>query len=273
MGELTVLDIENEHAKASISLYGGQVLSFQPKGQGDVLWVSPAAIYEKGKAIRGGIPVCWPWFGKRKEGGPNHGFARTRDWNLDSHELLESGESRLVLSLSDCDHSDWEGKASLSLEVVVGKTLKLKLTTQNVGKSPFAISQALHSYFSVEHVENIQIKGLDGADYIDSVNEGKRCVQSGDVTFKGEVDRVYVDESSHTTLFDPDKQREITVAKSGSNATVVWNPGYELAVTMADLPAESFHSMACVETATSPENPERVESGESHIVSVEISIG
>lgn len=269
---VSVLDIENEHARAVVSLYGGQVLSFQPKSQEKVLWLSPDAVYQEGKAIRGGIPVCWPWFGKRAEGGPNHGFARNRLWNLDNSETLEGGETRLTLSLIETSHPEWNGQASLKTEIVIGESLEISLISENLGEETLEISQALHTYFTVSNVEDIRVEGLDGMRFLDEADDRKAYVQSGDVTLKGEVDRTYFDNTETCIIHDPGLERQIVIKKSGSNSTVVWNPGSELAQAMADVPDEGYKSMVCVETITAPDLPVELEPGQSHTIRACISV-
>ena len=272
INKVAVLDIENAFARAVVSLHGGQVLSFQPHGEEKVLWLSPDAVYGEGKAIRGGIPICWPWFSKRAEGGPNHGFARTNSWRLKEQSTLEGGETRLLLSLPETTHAAWNGSASLATEIVIGKELKVSLIMQNIGDTLVAISQALHTYFNVSNVEDITVEGLAGRRYLDEADNQKAYVQEGDVTLKGEVDRAYLNTSDTCTIIDPGLQRKIVIRKSGSNGTIVWNPGAELAQQMADVPDEGYRSMVCVETATLPALAVQLEPGQSHTMSMNISV-
>ncbi|WP_062268581.1 D-hexose-6-phosphate mutarotase [Endozoicomonas arenosclerae] len=272
MGAVPVLEIENRFAKAMISLQGGQVMSYQPQGQEKVLWMSPLADMSEGKPIRGGVPVCWPWFGPRKEGGPNHGFARTQLWKLELSEALESGESRVVLSLPVESIPEWDGQAALSIEVIVGETLKISLASKNTGEKKVEISQALHTYFTVSNTDLIWVEGLDGEHYLDEADEGRACIQEGDVTIKGEVDRTYIDDTETCILHDPGLGRKITIKKSGSNGTVVWNPGPIRAEKMHDVPTDDYKSMVCVETMTLPQVPVELESGVSHTMTAEIFV-
>ncbi|WP_051786457.1 D-hexose-6-phosphate mutarotase [Endozoicomonas numazuensis] len=272
MGALPVLEIENRFAKAMVSLQGGQVLSYQPNAQEKVLWMSPLADMTEGKAIRGGVPVCWPWFGPRKEGGPNHGFARTELWKLELSETLDNGETRVVLSLPIDSIPEWDGKASLGIEVIVGETLKIKLTSRNTGEKKVEISQALHTYFTVSNTDLIWVEGLDSKRYLDEANEGRASIQDGDVTIQGEVDRTYIDDTDTCILHDPGLGRKITIKKSGSNGTVVWNPGPIRAEKMADVPTHDYKAMVCVETITLPQVPVELEPGQSHVMTAEIFV-
>ncbi len=267
-----VLKVENVHASAVVSLYGGQLLSYQPHGEKDLLWLSPTAVFKQGTAIRGGIPVCWPWFGKRKEGGSNHGYARISNWELITAEALEDGDTRLCLTRIPAESTDEKGavKASLQLEIVVGKALKICLHTINNGAEVIRLSQALHSYFAVSNVEHITISGLDNTCYDDSASGQSECIQQGDVVLSGEVDRIYLNTSTTCAIHDPGLNRTIMIEKEGSNSTVVWNPGADLAATMADIPESDFISMVCVETATAPQLPVELGSGQSHQLTARI---
>ena len=272
--DMTLLDIENIHARAVVSLDGSQVLSFQPRDEEKVLWMSPKATYQKGTALRGGIPVCWPWFGPRAEGGPQHGFARNRSWQIDEQTLLDNGETRLLLSLCNCSHHEWDGQASLQTEIIIGQSLKVSLITHNTGNKNLEISQALHTYFSVSDLAKISIEGLDGAEYRDSANGNQLHTQSGDVTFPEDValDRIYRDTSKTCIIHDFGFNRSIIVRKTGSNGTVIWNPGKVIAAGMKDMPDEAYHDFACVETATRPDFPEVLAPGKTHRLSTEISV-
>ncbi|WP_252176452.1 D-hexose-6-phosphate mutarotase [Endozoicomonas sp. 4G] len=272
MGAVPVLEIDNPFAKATISLLGGQVLSYQPRAQEPVLWMSPLADMTEGKAIRGGVPVCWPWFGSGKEGGPNHGFARTVLWTLELSETLDTDETRVVLSLPIDSIPQWHGKADLSIEVIVGKTLRISLTSVNTGANNIEISQALHTYFTVSNTDLIRVEGLDGKRYLDETDDGKACIQEGDVIIRTEVDRTYIDDTETCILHDPGLRRKITIKKSGSNGTVVWNPGPIRAEQMHDVPTDDYKTMVCVETITLPQVPVELEPGQSHIMTAEMFV-
>ncbi|WP_422132940.1 MULTISPECIES: D-hexose-6-phosphate mutarotase [unclassified Endozoicomonas] len=273
IGAVPVLEIDNPFAKAMISLQGGQVLSYQPKGQEKVLWMSPLADMVEGKAIRGGVPICWPWFGPRQEGGPNHGFARTELWKFELTDTLETGETRVVLSLPIDSIPEWDGKAGLTIEIIVGKTLRISLTSRNTGAGKVEISQALHTYFTVSNTDLIWIEGLDGKRYLDETDDSRACIQEGDVIIQGEVDRTYIDDSEACILHDPGLGRKITIKKSGSNGTVVWNPGPVRAEKMHDVPTFDYKSMVCVETITLPQVSVGLEPGGSHVMVAEIFVG
>lgn len=195
-GNQVQLRISNDAATALISLHGGQVLSFIPRSSGtDMLFLSTKALYAEGKAIKGGIPVCWPWFGAdpEKRGRPAHGFARNTAWQVMSVEARSSHLSRVVLQLRDDAQSRtlWPYPFTLDLAIEIGESLDLTLTTRNTGDSVFPITQALHTYFSVDAIEQVSVTGLDGLDYLDKVLGFAEQRQAGEVGFTAEVDRIY----------------------------------------------------------------------------------
>jgi D-hexose-6-phosphate mutarotase len=252
-GGLPFAQIRNAFATATVSLHGGQVLAFQPHGHGPVLWVSAQSLYQPGKAIRGGIPVCWPWFGPHPSdpAKPAHGFARTSLWSVLSAAALADGATQIRLRLADGDTSLalWPHAFDLRLVVTVGAELKVELIARNPGSAPYTYSGALHSYFDVSDIAAISIRGLDGCPYIDQVDGDQRKLQHGPITIASETDRVYLNTTETCAIEDPGLDRRITIAKAGSHSTVVWNPWVEKARRLADFGDEEYHSMVCVETA------------------------
>jgi len=172
-GGYPTIKIDNEHANALISIYGAQVLSYQPKNQADLLFVSDKAYFEHGKAIKGGIPICWPWFGQDQEkvGTQMHGFARNMLWELEDTSKSKNGETSVLLSLKETEKTQqlWSHVFQLKLKIKVGKTLSLSLQTKNTGDSSFVITQALHAYFAIDDIYQTTVKGLDEVAYLDKV--------------------------------------------------------------------------------------------------------
>lgn len=255
-GGLPMIDVDNAHATARICLHGGQVLAYRPRGAAaDLLFLSEQALYQPGKAIRGGVPVCWPWFGPDPQGlgRPAHGFARTRRWDLRQTAALPGGETRLVLGLSDTAETRalWPHAFDLSLTITVGATLTLALTTHNTGSAPFTVTQALHSYCAVGDIAQAHVQGLDGCAYIDKAAGAGGAVrrQDGDVTVAAEVDRIYTDAPPSLPLVDGALNRRVCIASEGSRTAVVWNPWAAIAAGMADLPDDAYQRFVCVETA------------------------
>jgi len=258
----TYIEINNNKAHATISTYSGQVLSYRPKDQPhDLLFVSDKAYYEKGKAIKGGIPVCWPWFGPDPEdqGRPAHGFVRNRQWDVTASESLADGSTRVVLSLVDTDETRgiWPHPFRLDIEITVGDSLIVALVTHNTGDGRITISQALHSYFQVGDISKVRVLGLDGTDYLDKVDGAARKTQTGPVTIEGEVDRIYTGVTGEQVIDDESLGRKIHITSRGCSTAVVWNPWSKIAASMGDLGDDDYRKMICVETANA--GPETVE--------------
>lgn len=258
-GDFPCIQITNDQATALISVYGGQVLSFQPKGQAqDLMFLSENAYYKVGKAIKGGAPVCWPWFGPDPEGAgrPSHGFARNRSWQVLATETLPSGETKVTLGFSDTAETQalWPHAFELALEVTVGTTLQLALISRNPSDRPFNITQALHTYFTVGDITQTTVEGLDGTTYIDKVDNGTVKPQSGPVTIASEVDRIYQGVPSELTIQDTALNRLIRVTSTGNKTAVVWNPWTEISTKMADLEDDDYTRFICVETTNAAED-------------------
>lgn len=274
-------DITNAHGTASLSLQGGHVLSWQPTNTLEpVVWMSPAAVFAPHTPIRGGIPICWPWFGAHAADAafPAHGFARTQLWQVTGTRSLEDGSTEIAFSFvpSVDTQAFWPHTSRLDLLVNVGASLKIALITRNLGASDFTMTEALHTYFSVSNVAQVQVDGLDGVHFHDKAADWAQGDQTGTVTFAAEVDRIYVNSTSRCTIVDPAWQRRIHINKLGSHSTVVWNPWAARAAQMGDLGAESerggWKSFVCVESANALENAVTVPAGQSHTLAVEYRV-
>lgn len=269
-----LLKITNRHAKASLSLYGGHVLSYQPNGHRDLLWLSSKAVYQEGRSIRGGIPLCWPWFGPHPEQAewPSHGFARHRRWRLDTVRTLSDESSELRLSLPEPKSEAWREHCELALRVTVGERLQVALTTRNTGENTFHLSAALHSYFAVSDIGAILLTGLDDTVYRDALDNNRCKRQQGDIRFEGELDRVYRNTAATVIIDDPGYARRISVAKRGSRSTVVWNPWLEKSARLGDFTEGGYRQMVCVETANADDDRVMLAAGESHTLTTEIGL-
>lgn len=259
--------ITNAFAEAHVYLLGAQVSRFQPLSEDPVLWLSPLASFEEGKAIRGGVPLCWPWFGPHASRAdfPAHGFARTRVWLPVEALPLPDGRTRLCLGLSDDEQTRalWPHAFRLTLTVTVGATLELDLTTTNTGDAAFTFTDALHTYLSVGDLRTSRVVGLDGAPFIHSTRK-HRGVQSGPIAFDGsEVNHIHVPNRETVHLVDPARGRRIEIAKSGSLATVVWNPGEAGGSAMKDV-RDHWNEFVCVEAATCADASIELAPGAAH---------
>ncbi|MGF1513943.1 MAG: D-hexose-6-phosphate mutarotase [Elainellaceae cyanobacterium] len=264
-GNFPIIEIDNGSATATVSLYGGQVLSFQPKGEPKpVLFLSENAYYREGKAIKGGAPVCWPWFGPDPEGKgrPNHGFVRNRLWNVVKVQG-SSDATTVVLGVSANDETQaiWPQSFELSIEITVNTSLAIALVTRNTGSSAFSITQALHTYFAVGDIAQVAVLGLDGTEYIDKVDGGATKPQSGKVTIDQEVDRIYLGVPSKLVVDDGALGRKINVVSGGSQTAVVWNPWAEISAQSGDLTDEAYKGMVCVETTNAATDVVEVPAG------------
>ena len=270
---LPVAEISTPLASARIALQGGQVLTWQPAGQQPVLWVSKAAVFEPGKGVRGGVPVCWPWFGALP-GKATHGFVRTMMWQVRGSELDAAGQVLLRLGISDdvATRALWDHAFDLELLVTVGSTLTMALTTRNTGNAAFTITQALHTYFCTGNILQTTVQGLDGTSYLDKVQNFAVCQQSGDVSFSGETDRIYTDTTADSLIQDTAGGRTIRIAKQGSASTVVWNPWPEKEKTMADMATGEYQQMLCVETCNAGPDEMTIAGGGTHTLAATISV-
>lgn len=239
---LAFIRIDNAHASALISLFGGQLLHYQRHGQRPLLWLSEAAVLDGSKAIRGGIPICWPWFGKGAEGQPQHGFARLQSWQLDGLEETETGTHlTLVLTPELCPGHQGE-QWRLVLEIEIGAELTLHLHSENNGSDPMPFQAALHSYFRCAHVQQCRIEGL-GHEYFDSLLQ-QACSKREETVFKEPVDRIYRTPAPLTRVHH--SRHETRLRHQGNDSLVLWNPGPR---APADIPSLGWSDFVCIETA------------------------
>jgi len=270
-------EISNVHSTATICLQGAQVIAWQPVvTNAPVIWLSKLAKPTLSKAMRGGVPVCWPWFGAHsiETAYPAHGYARTQPWSITQTRSLADGSTEIgmVLMHSDITRKMWPHPSTVEILITVGKTLKIALTTKNPGDTDFVISEALHTYFHIGDIAEARVLGLEGCEYLDKASGGKRALQQGAVTFTNETDRVYVNTEADCVIEDIRHQRRIRIIKSGSRSTVVWTPWNEKADKMGDFGADGWRSMVCVESANALENAVTVEAGGSHAMTVEYGV-
>lgn len=273
---LPVARIRNALAGSDIALQGAHVLSFQPMGEAPVIWLSTQAKFAPGKSVRGGIPVCWPWFGAHDSDAslPAHGFARSMMWNVIASAALPESATRITFELAqnDATLTQWPHPCRLRNIVTVGESLTVELITENTGTSTFALGEALHTYCAIGDIATIRITGLEGCEYLDKVEGFKRKIQADSVTIASEVDRVYLDTTADCVIEDGGLKRCIRVAKSGSHSTVVWNPWIEKSIQMGDMGENGYRGMVCVESANAADNLVSVAPGETHRLRVAYSV-
>ena len=271
-GGLAFAEMTNVNGTAVVALQGGHLINWTPRDQPPVIWLSKDAKFAPGKSIRGGIPVCWPWFGPhaRESSFPAHGFARTNPWQVIAAGLTHGGGIRLVLNLekNNAPSRQWPYSTELVMHITLGAALEIELVTRNIGAAPITIGEALHTYFAVGDVRGIAIYGLEDCEYLDKVDHGRRKRQTGPVTFSGETDRVYLDTINDCLIDDPGLNRRIRITKRGSRSTVVWNPWHDKAAKMGDLGGDGYLKMVCVETANAADNVVSIEAGGEHHLKV-----
>jgi glucose-6-phosphate 1-epimerase len=243
--------VNNASATALISVYGAQVLSFQPTNEPeDLLFLSQKSHYEEGKAIRGGIPICWPWFGPDPLdiNRPDHGFVRNGLWSVLATEA-SSDETKIKLRFQNTKQSEsyWQQAFTLDLEISVGGTLTLELITRNTGIEVFSITQALHAYFSVGDISDVQILGLENAHYLYKLDDGEEKNQSGALIIANEVDRIYTNVNNELIIDDSSFNRQIIVTATNNKTTVIWNPWIDICAKMPDLAYDDYQRFICVE--------------------------
>lgn len=266
---VVVAAIDTSLATATISLYGGHVVNWRPKHQAEpVLWVSKLVQFKPGKAIRGGVPICWPWFGNHPTNQklPGHGYARISPWAVAATERMSDGAIRIALAMQDSELSlaHFPPSVRLNAQITVGRELTVELTTTNEGKQDIVLTEGLHTYFKVSDVSAIQVLGLQGAPYVDLVRGNARRRQEGPIRFDGELGRIFTDSAATCVIEDPGLRRRITIEKSGSLSTAVWNPWTRVAATIPDLGVDGWRDMVCVESANALENRVTVKKGATH---------
>jgi glucose-6-phosphate 1-epimerase len=276
MNGLPAVRVKSSSASGLVYLQGAQLAAWQPAGQEPVIWMSENAVYQAGKALRGGVPICFPWFGAHAEHPefPAHGFARTRAFEYRGARLDSTGRTELEFVLE----SDQQTLAffpyafTARLRVALGQSLGLEFSVTNRDAQPFEFEEALHSYFGVGDVTRTSVRGLEGARYVDKVREqGVFTEGTRELRFVAETDRVY-QSTATCTIDDHAGKRAIIVEKENSAATVVWNPWRERAAQMSDLGAEAWPGMLCVESANVGKTRVTLGAGASHQLRIAVSV-
>ena len=275
---LDYIEIDNPLATARIALQGAHVIQWQPKTEKHpVLWLSDHARYVKGRSIRGGVPICWPWFGAHPTDSTlcPHGFARVIPWKLIDADSTYTGATRLVLQMQETPEAQRQLSYPyvLTITFTIGKRLKIDLSTTNKAAHPFMIGEAYHTYLNISDVNNIKITGLQDTLYADKLLNYQRNVEHDALKFNGEFDRVYLNHSGDCVVHDSGFNRLIYIAKSGSNTTVVWTPWEEKAHAMGDMGNDDqWRKMICVESTNAMENSVVINPNRTHVLSAEYSV-
>jgi glucose-6-phosphate 1-epimerase len=250
-GGLPKVVITAADATGEIYLHGGHVTSWTPKGFDEVLYLSPHSVFQNGHAIRGGVPVSFPWFGDKADdpSAPAHGFVRTKGWELDS---IETAGKSVLVSMSTESGDDtrkwWAHDFHLACRASFGPQLTIELIVTNTGGAPFTFEEALHAYFAIGDTQSAYVRGLDATRFIDKTDRFTEKAQSGDIRFSAETDRVYLATERALELFDPAGKRSLRVQKENSHTTVVWNPWSEKSAALTDLGPGQWKHFVCIET-------------------------
>ena len=266
---LTRVLIDTAQAQAELFLQGAHLTSWIPAGQRPVLFTSTRSFYAAGKPIRGGVPIVFPWFGPRGGGlpGPMHGYARTSQWTLDATRLRGDGAIELRLTLPPVD--DFR----VSFQAVIGAELEMELEVRNNSAGTLTFEEALHTYFAVGDIHQVSVSGLAGVEYLDKGDNFARKRQpAGALHFTRYTDQVHVNTTGSCVIEDQAWARRITIEKSGSATTVVWNPWADKTPTLADMAPDEWRRMLCVETANAAENAVALAPGTTHRMRASITV-
>ena len=274
-GALAKVAVTADVANGEIYLHGGHVTSWKPLGQEEVLFVSTHSRWEERRAIRGGVPVCFPWFGAKADDpqAPAHGFVRTKAWQLES--IRQTEDTVTVSMFTESDETTtavWPASFRLVHRATFGPVLSLELLMTNTGETPLRFEEALHAYFRVGDVERARVKGLDGVSYFDKTDNDLRKSQAGDITISAETDRVYFDTLGPVELEDPSLRRRIRVEKSNSSDTVVWNPWVDKAKALPDLGDDEWKQMVCIEGSNAGQAAVGLPPGAQHSMTVTVRV-
>jgi len=275
-GGLPRVQITGSDAEGEMYLHGAHVTSWKPAGSDEVLFLSTKSRWQDGQAIRGGIPICFPWFrGKTDDRkAPAHGFVRTKSWQLDSIVKDKSGVVVIMSTESDEETQRWwPGQFRLVHRVVFGPELTLELACTNAGKTEFRFEEALHTYNRVSDVGSVRLQGLDAAQFLDNTDSNKAKTEHGDLTIASTTDKAFIGTENDVDLIDPGLRRHIRLQKSNSLTTVVWSPWREGAARLGDLGDGQWTQFLCVEASNILESAVTLAPGEQHKMTAILSTG
>lgn len=282
--QLTCWHIRRGDDELLIAEQGAQVLSYRQGEAPPIIWLSEEAAFARGQSVRGGAPVCWPWFGdlsrnpqavqamyQDEQAAPFHGLVRGLDWVLEQ-QRCEDGVALLDFVCPQAQGAlpGWPHVVELRLQVRLDECLHISLTSRNLGDQPVSISQALHSYFAVGDVHQVSVEGLDGCRYIDTLENWQQRQQQGDLRFTGETDRIYLELPPTLHLRDPQLNRRITLQTRGSRSAILWNPWIDKAQRLSQFADDAWQRMACIETANAMDDRVLLNAGASHTLAVSI---
>ena len=274
-GNLPMVRINTPVASAEVYLHGAQVTRWKPASTEEVIFLSEHSRWEDGLAIRGGIPICFPWFRAKVDNpqAPAHGFVRTKEWNL---VAVTATEDVVVVQLStESDESTlrwWPHEFRITNRISIGNVLRLELSVTNTGSTSLRFEEALHTYFRVSEAQSVRVRGLDQATYLDNTDSNHAKLQSGEMLFSSPTDNAYIDSYATAELIDPGWHRILRTEKGNSATTVVWNPWRQGAATLSDLGDDEWQRMACVEASNILGAAVSLAPGQEHTLHATLSV-
>ena len=274
-GGLPRIQITGSQAEGEMYVHGAHVTSWRPAGSEEVLFLSTKSRWQEGQAIRGGIPICFPWFRAKADApkAPAHGFVRTRSWQLGS--IVEASAGVTVSMFIESDEQTrqwWPAEFRLEHRVTFGSKLKLELVCVNTGKTPFHFEEALHTYNQVADVEKVRLQGLDGMRFLDNTDSNREKTQLGNATITSQTDNAFTDTQKAVDLLDPEMRRRIRLDKANSSTTVVWNPWQQGANALQDLGEGEWKQFLCVEASNIMSAAVTLAPGQEHKMSAMLSV-
>lgn len=273
---LIFMTVSNKYAVTDICLYGAHITSFRPSNSMEILWMSPKSSFEVGKPIRGGIPICFPWFGPHKTDSekPQHGFGRLVYWEVIETATKPNGETLVRLQLCSSEQTKiyWSKDFCAQLTILVGHTLEVSLKVKNLSDESFEYTCALHSYYNISSLENISIRGLQGAHYHSQLEPGEFIQESPKIEILKPETRHYHNTEASCIIEDTIFERKILIDKVGSKITTVWNPGKEACATISDIPDDGYLNFVCVEAVNAFDDVIFLAPNEMHITSAKIEL-
>lgn len=284
LDQLICWRIRTQRSELLVAQQGAQILAYQRDGQPPLIWLSPEAAYQRAQSVRGGVPICWPWFGDLRRNpqavqahyqqveAPAHGLVRGLDWQLLGVD--EEGEQVTLRFAFDTQReplAGWPHAALLQFEIRLADDLAMSLQTHNRGEAPLTLSQALHTYFAVSDVRQVSVDGLQGCRYVDTLQDWRELRQDAELRFVGETDRIYKDTPARLSIVDPGWGRRIHLDCSGSCSAVLWNPWVDKARRLSQFPDDAWQNMLCIETANLLEDVVQVKPDEWHRLDLRLS--
>lgn len=284
LDQLTCWRIRVAGSELLLAQQGAQILSYRQNDQPPLIWLSPEAAYRRGQSVRGGVPICWPWFGDLRRNpeavqthyqqaeAPAHGLVRAEDWQLLGIDEEDDAVSlHLACDTRQTPLAGWPHDARLTFTVRVAQDLSMRLETLNRADAPLTISQALHTYFAVSDVRQVSVEGMHGCRYLDTLQDWRELRQAGEPTFTGETDRIYLDTPARMSILDPGWGRRIHLDACGSRSAVLWNPWVEKAMRLSQFPDDAWQNMLCIETANVLDDVVELKTDERHLLELRLS--